>query len=132
MTTKQKFLVMFDSFLLQQCLAWESSAALSLQGGKGKDSQNSFSIEILLAVVVCNGRCVLQKLKLPFVIRTSFIVSALRLMMNHKAQEIELNIYSRSSSFTGDEKMGNFDPTVIAWSGLRSFFGRKYHVTGSV
>ena len=41
-------------------------------------------------------------------------------MMNHKAQEIELNIYSTIEQFTGDEKMGNFD-LVIAGSGFEQF-----------
>ena len=63
----------------------------------------------------------MQKLKLPFVIRTSFIVRRFAAyMMNHKAQEIELNIYSTIEQFTGDEKMGNFD-LVIAGSGFEEF-----------
>jgi len=54
---------------------------LSQGGKKERFTKNSFSIEILLAVVYVTGRCVVaKKLKLPFVIRTSFIVSALRLI----------------------------------------------------
>ena len=41
-------------------------------------------------------------------------------MMNHKAQEIELNIYSTVEQFTGDEKMGSFD-LVIVGSGFEQF-----------
>lgn len=81
MTTKQLFLVMFDSFLFAAVLGMGKVVQLYLTGReKGKVHKNSFSIEILLAVVYVTGRCVVAKLKLPFVIRTSFIVSALRLI----------------------------------------------------
>ena len=82
LTTKQLFLVMFDSFSFCSS-AWhgKSSAALfSQREEKGKIHKIHFSIEILLAVVYVTGECVVAKLKLPFVIRTNFIVSALRLI----------------------------------------------------
>ena len=81
LTTKQLFLVMFDSFLFAAVLGMGKVVQLYLsQGGKKERfTKIHFSIEILLAVVYVTGRCVVAKIKLPFVIRTSFIVSALRL-----------------------------------------------------
>ena len=93
---------MFDSFLFVSS-AWhgKSSAALSFTGReKGKIHKNSFSIEILLAVVYVTGRCVVAKIKIALCDKDKFYCERFAAyMMNHKAQEIELNIYSTIEQF---------------------------------
>ena len=60
LTTKQLFLVMFDSFLFAAVLGMGKVVQLYLsQGGKKERfTKIHFSIEILLAVVYVTGRCV--------------------------------------------------------------------------
>ena len=63
----------------------------------------------------------MQKIKIALCDKDKFYCERFAAyMMNHKAQEIELNIYSTIEQFTGDEKMGNFD-LVIAGSGFEEF-----------
>ena len=63
----------------------------------------------------------MQKIKIALCDKDKFYCERFATyMMNHKAQEIELNIYSTIEQFTGDEKMGNFD-LVIAGSGFERF-----------
>ena len=63
----------------------------------------------------------MQKIKIALCDKDKFYCERFAAyMMNHKAQEIELNIYSTIEQFTGDEKMGNFD-LVIAGSGFEQF-----------
>ena len=63
LTTKQLFLVMFDSFLFAAVLGMGKVVQLYLsQGGKKERfTKIHFSIEILLAVVYVTGRCVVAK-----------------------------------------------------------------------
>lgn len=63
LTTKQLFLVMFDSFLFAAVLGMGKVVQLYLsQGGKkGKIHKNSFFHRNLLAVVYVTGRCVVAK-----------------------------------------------------------------------
>ena len=50
----------------------------------------------------------MQKIKIALCDKDKFYCERFAAyMMNHKAQEIELNIYSTIEQFTGDEKMGN-------------------------
>ena len=52
----------------------------------------------------------MQKIKIALCDKDKFYCERFAAyMMNHKAQEIELNIYSTIEQFTGDEKMGEKD-----------------------
>lgn len=104
--------------------AWhgKSSAALSFTGReKGKIHKNSFFHRNPAGSCVCNREVCSCKIKIALCDKDKFYCERFAAyMMNHKAQEIELNIYSTIEQFTGDEKMGNFD-LVIAGSGFEEF-----------